>query len=358
MNLQSLGWNDFFSAHFKSYAEQGFAVGKVAVEHKQYLRLYSEFGQITCEISGKFRHEARSQGEFPTVGDWIVFRRLADENKGIVQAILPRKSKISRKVAGQHTQEQIIAANVDFLFIVTSLNFDFNVRRLERYLTLAWDSGAGPVILLNKADLCDNPEYFVEQTAEIAFGVPVHFLSASNRDGLEQLQPYFKNNKTCAMIGSSGVGKSTIINKIIGEERQRVDTLRSSVEKGRHTTTQRELIILPGGGLLIDTPGMREIQLWDADRGIAEAFEEITTTAENCHFRDCRHRQEPGCAVRQAVKSGEIQMARYKNFQKMQDELQQLKEKQQLQSRLEAKRQDKILHRAIKNMKKIRGKNR
>lgn len=272
-----------------------------------------------------------------------------------MQAVLPRKSKISRKAAGLNTVEQVIAANVDYLFIVTSLNTDFNLRRLERYLTVAWDSGSSPVIILNKADLCDNVADYIAETEEVAMGVPIHLLSAINDQGIEQLQTYFSGHKTCALVGSSGVGKSTIINSIIGEERQRVNVLRSAVDKGRHTTTQREMVLLPESGLLIDTPGMREIQLWDADLGVAEAFEEITEFAQNCRFRDCQHLQEPGCAVRQAVENGDIKKERYANFQKMQEELQQLKQKQELHSRLEKKRQDKILHRAIKNMKKIRG---
>ncbi|KAA3619993.1 MAG: ribosome small subunit-dependent GTPase A [Calditrichaeota bacterium] len=356
MNIINLGWNDFFAASFQPFKESGCFAGKVSVEHKQYIEVYCEFGEINCEISGKFRHQAKSQEEFPAVGDWIAFRYMEKERKGIVQQILPRTSKISRKVAGQNTQEQVIAANVDYLFIVTSLNTDFNMRRLERYLTVAWDSGSSPVIILNKADLCTDTDSFLAETEEIAFGVPVHLMSALNKEGLEQLQPYFEGHKTCALIGSSGVGKSTIINKIIGTDRQRVNELRPSMDKGMHTTTQRELIILPDGGLLIDTPGMREIQLWDADQGVAEAFEDVTEYAKNCRFRNCQHRQEPGCAVRNAVENGDIGSGRFQNFQKMQEELQQLKGKQELHARLEAKRQDKILHRAIKNMKKVKGK--
>ncbi|PLR82522.1 ribosome small subunit-dependent GTPase A [Bacillus canaveralius] len=321
MKLKQLGWSLFFEKGFTSYQNGSYTVGRVALEHKRIYRLYTEYGELLAEVTGKLRHLASERQDFPAVGDWVVITVRPEEQKATIHAILPRKSKFSRKQAGLTTEEQIVAANVDDVFLVTALNTDFNLRRIERYLLLAWESGANPVIVLSKADLCEDINQRIKEVESITMGVPIHAISAETNNGLEQLTPYLQEGRTVALLGSSGVGKSTLTNALYGEEKLEVKAIRADDDKGRHTTTHRELIVLKDGGIIIDTPGIREIQLWGTDESIGHNFSDIEGLASQCRFRDCQHTTEPGCAIQKALADATLDEARYKNYVKLQKEL-------------------------------------
>jgi ribosome biogenesis GTPase len=351
LNLQTLGWNSFFAGHFAKYAEQGYAAGRIALEHKHLYRIYTEHGELLGEISGKLRYSANGREDYPAVGDWVAITPRIEEGKATIHAILPRKSKFSRKAAGETTEEQIVATNVDTVFLVNALNNDFNLRRMERYLILAWESGANPVIILSKADLCDDVERKVAEVESIAIGVPIHVTSSAQGIGLESITPYLREGATVALLGSSGVGKSTLINRLYGAEKQRVNEVREGDDRGKHTTTHRELICLPQGGIIIDTPGMRELQMWEADEGFRDAFEDIESLAEQCQFRDCQHGKEPGCAVKQALRDGSLSAERYQNYQKLQRELAFLARKEDMRLHLAEKQKWKKISQSMRHVK-------
>ncbi|MCL1468990.1 ribosome small subunit-dependent GTPase A [Argonema galeatum] len=349
MNLELLGWNSFFAKNFDSYSRQGYTVGRVVQEQKNTYILYTEFGEISAEVTGKMRHRAGGRTDFPAVGDWVVISIINDEERAAIHEILPRKSKFSRKIAGAKTDEQIIATNIDRVFLVSGLDGDFNIRRIERYLILVWESGANPVIILNKADLCDNVEEIGLEVEAIACGVPIIVLSAIANQGIEALIPYLGIGQTVALVGSSGVGKSTIVNQLAEENIQAVQSVRQTDSRGRHTTTHRELIILPSGGLLIDTPGMREIQIWNGNDGFQETFTDINTLANQCCFRNCQHEKEPGCAVQKALLDGTLDERRFQNYQKLQNELKYMARKQDQKAYLSEKEKWKKIHKAMRN---------
>lgn len=349
MNLEYLGWDDFFASNFQMLRQQGLTVARVAIEHRNTYILYSEFGEISGEVTGKLRHQAMQAEDFPAVGDWVVIRIRESEKSATIQRVLPRKSKFSRQSIGAITKEQIVAANVDTVFLVSGLDGDFNPRRIERYLILAWESGANPVILLNKADLCENIEDCLNQVENIALGVPTITISAANSQGLNALQPYLQPGKTVALLGSSGVGKSTITNQLKGEAVQAVKAVRQGDDRGRHTTTHRELILLPNGSLIIDTPGMRELQIWASEQSLQSTFEDIEVLAQECRFRNCQHQQEPGCAVQQALQSGELDYSRFLSYQKLQKELDYLSQKQEQKVYIDTKKRWKKITKSMRN---------
>jgi ribosome biogenesis GTPase len=322
-SLSRLGWDSFFEEQFRQVKIPGSVPARIASESRELYKVFSECGEPAARISGKMRYLAGEEGQLPAVGDWVVIVPQPNENSAIIHAMIPRKSKFSRKVAEEITKEQVVAANVDTVFIVNGLDGgrNLNLRRIERYLTLAWNSGASPVIVLNKTDLCPDISVSIDSVESVAMGVPVHALSAREGSGLDELVQYLKNGKTAAFLGSSGVGKSSIINALIGEERQGTGEIRDDDKMGRHTTTRRELILLPSGGIVIDTPGMREIQMWAGEDDLEGAFPDIAALAERCYFNDCTHDREPGCAVRDAIESGDLELARFDSFKKLQNEL-------------------------------------
>lgn len=319
MDLNKLGFNAFFAKHFEECPIDNVLIGRVCAEHKNSYKIYSEKGEITAIISGKFRNYIKTKDESPTVGDWVIFQSL-DENKGIIQSVLPRKSKFSRKIAGIETQEQVIVSNIDFAFIVCALDYDFNLRRIERYLSLVWQSGAIPVVVLTKTDLCEDFQKKIFEVSNIAFGVDIYAISNIYTDGIDALRAYFIENKTVVLLGSSGVGKSSLINNLIQNDVMKVNELRSNINKGRHTTTHKQMLILPNGGLIIDTPGIRELQMWDTEDGISQCFKDIVGLAKSCKFSDCTHQNEPNCAVRKAMVNGLLDSGRLENYLKVQKE--------------------------------------
>jgi ribosome biogenesis GTPase len=314
--LSKYGWNDFFSAGFASFREQGLVPARVMVVYNRIFNVIAADGEFEAETSGRFRHSAQSQGEMPAVGDWVAVTIRPGEGKAVISALLPRKTRFSRKTAGSGAEEQVIAANIDKVLIVSSLNEELNLRRLERYLSLARESGALPVLILTKADLCDHVDALVQEVCEVAPGVPVHAVSNITGLGLDDLWQHVVPGTTVAMLGSSGVGKSTLINRLLGRDRQRVCDIRDD-SKGRHTTTNRELILLDNGGMVIDTPGMREIQMLDPREGMLEEFADIEKLALGCRFSNCRHQAEPACAVAKAVEDGILSAERVASYLKL-----------------------------------------
>ncbi|MGI8407896.1 MAG: ribosome small subunit-dependent GTPase A [Actinomycetota bacterium] len=315
MDLEKIGWDPAFQPENQA---PGSVLGRIGVEHRGAYTVFTEDGNITASIPGRMRHDA-ARGELPAVGDWVLMDPLDGVSKAVINSILPRRSRFSRKVAGETTEEQVVAANVDTVFIVTALNQDQNLRRVERYLALAWESGALPVVVLTKADLCDDVLGAIAEFATVAPGVDIHAVSVVTDVGVDELTTYLKGNKTIALLGSSGVGKSTLVNRLAGSN-MKVKSIRSD-GKGKHTTTHREMIIVPEGGVIIDTPGMREVQLWDADEGLDNTFADITAFAADCRFNDCAHEGEPGCAVAAALASGVLTAERLESHRKLEREL-------------------------------------
>lgn len=319
-DLTALGWGETLAEQFEPYAATGLIPGRVAVQHRGAYDVLTEVGELRCDVAGRLYDEASSPADLPAVGDWVAIAARREEGSGTVQAVLPRRTKFSRKTAWQASEEQVLAANVDVVLIVTSLNEDLNLRRLERYLTLAWESGARPVIVLTKADLADDVPAGVAAVESVSFGAPVLAISSVTGEGLDEVHAYLRPGVTAALLGSSGVGKSTLVNTLAGEEVLLTREIRDD-GRGRHTTTRRELVQLPGGGLVIDTPGMREVQLWIADEGLEEAFEDVTELFGRCRFSDCAHQSEPGCAVKEALANGTLAPERWESYLKLQAEL-------------------------------------
>jgi len=355
--LEELGWNDFFKEAFAPYAESGFIPARV-VAQLGLDRVSTGQAELFADLSGKLRHELKGPGgaaSRPVVGDWVAVRPPTGEGRAMIHGILPRRSKFSRKVSGQRTDEQVVAANIDTIFLVSGLDGDFNPRRIERYLTAAWDSGASPVVVLNKLDRCADPETCLLEAEAIAMGVPVHRVSAKTGEGVDALATYLRPGWTVSFLGSSGVGKSTLINRLLGREAQKTGDVREGDDRGRHTTTHRELFLAPGGGLLIDTPGLRELQLWEGDQGIETAFSDVEELAGQCRFADCRHQGEPGCAIVEALASGALTPERMESYRKLQGEIRQVHLRQDELARLEEKKKTKVMHKALRKSYEIKG---
>jgi ribosome biogenesis GTPase len=319
VTLAQLGWNDHFAAAFAPHAATGAVPARVTLELKGFFEVTGEAGARLGECTGKFIHDARTAADYPAIGDWVAITpQSGDDTRAGIHAVLPRLTRFSRKAAGEQDHEQVVAANVDTVFLVSALDGNYNLHRLERYLAAAWASGAAPVVLLNKVDLNEDTAGILTELATVCRDVPIHIISAQTRRGLKALAPWLQAGRTIALLGSSGVGKSTLINRLVGERLQDTQEVREADNKGRHTTTQRELIVAPSGVIVIDTPGMRELSPWDAAAGIDAAFGEVAAVAARCKFRDCSHTVEPGCAVQAALADGSLDMNRWQTYLRMQ----------------------------------------
>jgi ribosome biogenesis GTPase len=335
MDLKSIGWNTYFWDHFKKYRSKELVPARVVSEQKKSYILLSSKGELKASARGILWHKNKLSTDTPVVGDWVAVKLLSEQSTANIIHILPRKSSFSRKASGGRkrysggkTVEQIIVTNIDIGIITIVFDRDFSLRRIERYFTFVEGSGSKPLILLNKTDLCKDYKKRKKEVSQIAKTVPIITMTALKKEEVEILNKYIKKGKTAALLGSSGVGKSTIINQLLGYERQKVKELSLSVGKGQHITSQRELITLPNGGLMIDNPGMREVQLWAEEENLYEVFSDIESLAKDCRFRNCQHIAEPGCAVKESLERGEIEKNRLKNYIKMKLEVTQLTENQ------------------------------
>ena len=363
-DLRELGWDDEWARSFAAHAPADTVPARVTIEFNHIYRVVTAEGDVQAQLSGRLRHHAAGRHELAAVGDWAAVRPLPQERTGLIELVLPRRSKFSRKAAGELTEEQVVAANIDVVFLVMGLDGDYNPRRLERYLLMSYESGAQPVVLLSKADLADDVQARIGEVQAVAPGVPVHATIAVRRaldDGgvvepdVQVVEHYLGAGRTGTLLGSSGAGKSTLINALLGEPVLKTRAVRASDSRGRHTTRHRQLLVLPGRGVLIDTPGMRELQLWDVTEAAKDTFEDIEALAASCHFTDCRHKDEPRCAVKAAAAEGTLPTERLASYVKLQDELRELDAKRDARAMIDEKRRGKIGGKALKQMYKQRG---
>jgi ribosome biogenesis GTPase / thiamine phosphate phosphatase len=356
VELADWGWDDRWAEVFSPYAASGLMPARVAIEFNHIYRLQTAESEINAQQTGRMLHRAAGRHELAAVGDWVAAKIAG--GAGTIEAILPRRSKFSRKVAGGTTEEQVVASNIDTVFLMMGLDHDYNLRRLERYLLMSYESGATPVILLSKADMSDAVAERMAEVAVVAPGTPVHAISAKPRGGgapfgVDVIEQYLGRGRTGALLGSSGVGKSTLVNALMGSDLLKTREVRQHDSRGRHTTRHRQLIMLPGKGLLIDTPGMRELQLWVAETA-KESFEDIEALAADCHFTDCRHREEPRCAVKRAVGEGRLTADRLASFHKLEDEVRALDARKDVRAQIDEKRRSKTTQKSLKQLYKDR----
>ncbi len=347
-DLRAIGATGEVRAGFDSYASRGLALGRVSIVHRDQYRLYTEEGEVRAQAIGALLYHAASPSELPAVGDWVAAQRVG-AGEAMIHAVLPRRMTLSRRAAGRPEQEQIMATNIDVILIVCGLDHDFNPRRIERYVTLAQDSGAEAAIVLNKSDVAGNLAARIEEAKRIARGARVLAISARSAPGINELKKLWEQGQTVALLGSSGAGKSTIVNRLLGEERQHVQEVRETDSRGRHTTTFRELVPLAGGGALIDTPGMRELQLWASAETVDEAFDDIAELARGCRFRDCGHGNETDCAVQAALFEGTLDDARWRNYRKLRAEAAFHERKTDAQAALAQKQLWKKIHKQMRH---------
>jgi ribosome biogenesis GTPase len=316
MTLEVLGWSERRQKEFTAHAAEGLLPGRVVGEHRSHYRVATDLTELTAGTTGRIRNNAVQRSDLPGVGDFVALRFVRGDGLATIEAVLPRISALVRKASGER-RPQLLAANIDVAFMVTAPDGDFNLPRIERYLALVRQSGAAPVIVLNKADLTNDVVEMTGQIAAIAPDVPIHAISARERDDVRGLEGYFDGNRTVGLIGSSGVGKSTLTNQLLGRSAQATQEVRAHDSRGRHTTTHRQLFTRPQGGAIIDTPGMRGVELWNASKGVESNFDDIETLASECRFRNCRHESEPACAVRTAVERGTLEAGRLASFVKL-----------------------------------------
>ena len=353
-DLTDLGWDEEWARVFAPHAAEGLIPARVAIEFNHIFRLYAEAGEVQAQHAGRLLHRAEGKQDLSAVGDWVAVLPTPGSAEATIEVVLPRRSRFSRKVAGELTEEQIVAANIDTVFLVMGLDGDYNPRRLERYLVMAHESGASPVVLLNKSDVAAaHLSADMDEISALAVGIPVHAVSARTRQGLEVFDRYMGRGRTAALLGSSGVGKSTLVNALMGEELLKTTDVRASDSRGRHTTRHRHLILLPGRGLLIDTPGMRELQLWTQE-GARETFDDVEAIAAGCHFTNCRHQDEPRCAVKQAIEAGTLEPGRLENYLKLQAEILALDSRKNVRAQIDEKRKMKTINQSLKKLYKSR----
>jgi ribosome biogenesis GTPase len=350
--LSALGWDNFFETQLSNFNLQGLHIARVTAENKTNYNLQSESGAVIAEVTGRLMFGALLESELPKVGDWVLFA-IMDQDKGIIHEILERKTKLSRKAVGKRTTEQIIAANLDVLFIVQGLDDNYNISRLERYMS-ALQAGINPIVVLNKSDCCMNAQAKIAEVQQRIPGIPVIATSSLNGQ-IECLRNFISAGKTFAFAGSSGVGKSTLINCLLGRDDQKTAEVRAKDSKGRHTTTRREMTFLDTGGILIDTPGMREFQPWADDENLSLGFQDIDEYAGGCRYADCEHLHEDQCAVKEAVSNGKIDALHYENYLKLKREINYQQTLSDPLKALEKKKRDKEIHRAVKKMYRRKG---
>jgi ribosome biogenesis GTPase / thiamine phosphate phosphatase len=348
MGLIKLGWNAERDEQFAPHQIKGLVPARVAVEDKHFYRVWTTGAELTAQITGKLMHEARGDhSKLPKVGDWVAVKLLPNEQKATIQAILPRRTQIIRKMTGRDSAVQILATNIETVFMVTAADPGFNAARLERMLVMAHDSGARPVVILNKIDLCDDLDAKLAETTRVAGDALVLAACALTGRGVKKLAALIKPGDTVVFIGTSGVGKSSLINRLYGEDIQATVEVREKDAKGRHTTSWREMIFLPQGGVVIDTPGMREFHIWAAGEGAKETFPEIEALSQECHFRDCTHTKEKDCAVLAALSAGTLARERYDSFVKLQLEISYLREAEKRAGWQDRRKGDRVAHRVF-----------
>src|ERR1700730_15705162 len=347
VSLKRLGWNSYFDALWQDREHPAWLPAWVISQQRGLWRIAGDFAESWAEASGTLRASAEAGGEWPAAGDWVAAEILS-AGRPLIQKVLTRRSKFVRKVAGRRIEEQVIAGNVDTAFVVMALDGDFNVRRLERYLAQCCESGAKAIIVLNKADGCDEVAARIAEVEGVAVGIPIIAVSALTGDGADALNAFLGPGQTIVLLGSSGVGKSTLVNHFLRRDVQAVQTVRASDCRGRHTTTSRELFELPGGALLIDTPGLRELQLWGTTEGVEQAFSDIEEMAAQCRYGNCGHTTEPGCAVQAAIAEGRLDENRLESQRKLEREQEFSHRKVDPQARQQEKERVKVVHRGAR----------
>ncbi|HEY2885854.1 MAG TPA: ribosome small subunit-dependent GTPase A [Rhizomicrobium sp.] len=336
--LERYGWSEELQRQFTTCADPGLLPARVIIQQRGLYVVVCALGEMSAGLSGRFMQDA-ADGDFPVAGDWVAVAARPNEGRATIKQLLPRSSVFRRRAAGPGApRAQVVAANVDVALLLASLNADLSVRRLERYLAAAWEGNADPVIVLTKSDMCDDIEPLKAAIEAVAFGVPVHVISALTGEGLEPLARHLTVGKTAVLLGSSGVGKSTLVNALAGKTLMHTQAVVEGDSLGRHTTTHRELIMLPSGALILDTPGMRELGLYEADSGVSTAFADVETLAAACRFHDCRHGSEPGCAVQAALADGTLDRARWNSYGKLQREIAFEERKNDPRARAEARK--------------------
>ncbi|MGM0396990.1 MAG: ribosome small subunit-dependent GTPase A [Bacillota bacterium] len=353
--MGKLGYNEFYKEDFNRLEEMDVNLipGRVSAVHRERYQIITEYGESWATLKGSLFYNDPEVATYPTTGDFVAVRHNPD-GEDIIYQVLQRRSEFSRLDSFNKTK-QVVAANFDYVLILSSMNKDFNIKRLDRYIVSAWESGAEPVVVLTKSDISEDPSIYIDAVGDNSPGVKVFAVSSVTGDGIKDLKDYLKKDSTLVLLGSSGVGKSSLVNAMAGAEIMKVKTIREDDGKGKHTTTHRQLIVLEDGTMVIDTPGMRELELWSADTGMDEAFHDIELIASECRFKDCSHHKEPGCAIREALQSGALSTDRWYNYLKLKKEAEYARAKEEKSARVQRKAKEKKFGKMQKDFKKNRG---